>query len=1349
MSNSNLYQKIETWKANLADLGRRNPLINFRLNSPRVLQIIKLGENTLTADILFEKLRDDVAIYFQPNLQNTSKLGTLQPEDEQLKRLKKLRLEAKKSFAERGVNSLFIALGTLTWHDKNKPDYTFTSPLILLPVELVKERGQDKYSLSLLDEDVVLNPTLVQKLQTFGIDLPELDEKPDYQKTIQAIHEQIESHKNRNPLEQDKWKIEEDIFLSLFSYAKAAMVRDLIDNESSILDNSILQALAGDLTAYQSDYKEPMPVHEMDVRIEPEKIFQILDADSSQQVVIEAAKSGSSFVVQGPPGTGKSQTIVNIIAELIGSGKSVLLVAEKETALSVVSKRFEECGLGDLCLNLHHNATTNKREFVQNLSLTVERLTQFMESDQEENYDQFFQKLKYARKYLSSYLTTLHQKNEPLNKSAFELFGDLLKMESKSIPNLRILLPEFKKWDQERLNKVKNLLDRLSRFSTSFFNGKVTTIWSKSSFSEYSFDIELEIKKTIEVLQGAIIEIENINKSLTSIVNVDSISNLEILHKNYSSLSYLLKAPNVLPNKWDKIDIRSAQNCLNQLKDKVQVIVSIEPNLKRKYSSGFFKLDLRELSKRYQGYGFFLFDMFNNYQNDRKLIKNVYLLDNNPSDDEIKKDLTNAVQLQSIKASLSSHDYSGKQMFGTLFNPNISKQTELQPIEEAIQWLIGLQKHSIPTEFVQKIVDSYDQRRKLQKVVDKLEICHKNIEKGLDFFLSHFSESDITNRYVERNQISFNELNDFIEVANSDLEQFQDWLTYKEITEAIDQLGAKRFLDCFLNQNLNTQQWFPSLEKAIYSTCCDSIRKSNSELKNFDAQVYQRQIEDFIELDSNQLNVARKRLKRIHANYWQTYKVSPTYSTQSQNLRREANKRRAHLPIRTLLSSRQKGIPNLVKALKPCWMMSPLSVSQYINPKVVHFDVLIFDEASQIRTEDVISSIIRADQVIVIGDRKQLPPTSFFVTGNNNLDGDDNSDDEVYESFLDECSNFMFGRQLKWHYRSRDERLITFSNHEFYDSQLVTFPNPIQDESSGVYFQHVPEGVYDIGITRKNQREAETVARLALEHFTKSPSQSLGIIAFSEAQAEAIQEQIEILGSTNSLFNAFCSEDCPDFFLKALENVQGDERDAILLSVGYGFDNKGKLSLNFGPISKQGGERRLNVAITRAKDKITVVSSIRANDINLASAKSEGARVLRNYLEYAANGGQLITERIYTDKLEFGSPFEEDVYNALIQNNDIRENYIIRTQVGCSGYRIDLAIAHKSCPNEFLLGIECDGASYHSSPTARDRDRLRQQVLERLGWKIHRIWSTEYFKNKPKQLSFLIEKIMETTKVNS
>ncbi|HLO84486.1 MAG TPA: AAA domain-containing protein [Nostocaceae cyanobacterium] len=456
-----------------------------------------------------------------------------------------------------------------------------------------------------------------------------------------------------------------------------------------------------------------------------------------------------------------------------------------------------------------------------------------------------------------------------------------------------------------------------------------------------------------------------------------------------------------------------------------------------------------------------------------------------------------------------------------------------------------------------------------------------------------------------------------------------------------------------------------------------------------------------------------------------------------------ATKKRQHLPIRKLFSDTQKGIPNLVKALKPCWMMSPLSVSQYINPNVIHFDVLIFDEASQLRTEDVIPAIIRSNQVIVIGDRKQLPPTSFFSTGEVVEDMDD-EDDASYESILDECSNFMFARTLKWHYRSQDERLIAFSNKHFYDSQLVTFPNPVQNPDLGVWFEYVRDGVYDRGGRRDNRREAEVVAYLALEHFKKFPEQSLGIIAFSEAQAEAIQEQIEILGKENPDFDTFCSDNSSQFFLKALENVQGDERDAIILSVGYARDDQGKLSLNFGPLNRQGGERRLNVAVTRAKSKITLVSSIQAGDIDLTRAKSKGVEALRNYLEYAASGGERLQGNSYTDTLHFDSPFEEDVYHALVE-----EGYTIRTQVGCSGYRIDLAVVNNKHPGEFLLGIECDGASYHSSPTARDRDRLRQQVLEQLGWKIHRIWSIEWFRNKPVQVRLLIDKIKQLQQMNS
>jgi very-short-patch-repair endonuclease len=252
------------------------------------------------------------------------------------------------------------------------------------------------------------------------------------------------------------------------------------------------------------------------------------------------------------------------------------------------------------------------------------------------------------------------------------------------------------------------------------------------------------------------------------------------------------------------------------------------------------------------------------------------------------------------------------------------------------------------------------------------------------------------------------------------------------------------------------------------------------------------------------------------------------------------------------------------------------------------------------------------------------------------------------------------------------------------------------------------------------------------------------------AQTDAIREQIEILGRDHPNLEDFCGDKSPQFFLKALENVQGDERDVILLiSIGYARDSQGKLSLNFGPLNKKGGERRLNVAVTRAKSKITLVSSIRAGDIDLGRATSEGVRLLSDYLSYAESGGEwLQVNNSYTDDLHFDSPFEEDVYQA-IKQHPLLQKYTILTQVGCSGYRIDLAIASKDCPGEFLLGIECDGASYHSSPTARDRDRLRQQVLEKLGWRIHRIWSTAWFRDKPEQVRLLIEKLNELQQIRN
>ncbi|MBD2603592.1 DUF4011 domain-containing protein [Scytonema hofmannii FACHB-248] len=1632
-SQQNLAQKIEKWKAGLADLGRRNPLIKFRQDSPRILEIL-----TEEPDVLFKNLTEEKkSLHFLiidsededitqlkktkalPPEKNPLELITRQRGSEQLKRLNKLRLEARRSFEERGVNSLFLALGTLTWYDKdkNKPDDVLVSPLILVPVELIKEPRRDVYKISVLDEDVVLNPTLTQKLkQTFGIELPEGE-------AIQTLtYDEILGEIRKLLAEQKTWQIKENVFLSLFSYAKAAMVRDIIENEALIFNHPILQAISGDLTNYQSNYREPVPASDLDSQVKPERIFQILDADSSQQVVIEAAKSGSSFVVQGPPGTGKSQTIVNMIAELVGDGKSVLLVAEKETALSVVYQRMAECALDHVCLNLHHSGTTDKRELVKNLSKTIEYIKQIYSA---ENNHAFFKQLVSTRQSLKLYLTSLHAKEEPLDKSPFEIFGELLKKEREAVPNINVIFSNFSQWNGSRLQQAKDLLNQLAQF-LPFFKGEKITIWAKSSLDSYSYEMELQITDKIEQFQQAIVLVQKINHELQGILQVQFLLNLESLDKCYPAIDYIrkaplnlpenwtgvdvsiaqdaftilqtdvqeieknklsqeaenllgrlssflpflrgekttiwaqstlnscsesleleikdkinkfkqsissiqtasqqiqkiqpllnlenleacfpafkhiLKAPDNLPDNWHELDISTVQDAFSKLKRNVKFIEENEPVLKQKYYPELFSSELPALANRYQKYSrFWLIRIFNRrYRRDIKLLKKLSIKKGQVSHNELKRDLAQAVEVQarrnelyqsnyrqvfgslfnpevsnegelkvieqalswltdlqkyslpaesvqrvinspskrrelaelvkkleslledineginflfsyfnendiigqylprneisftelatfldqaqsdlpdfrkwltykeiyrqleslgvqdfldalhdnkpnpieSVRNRLRHIDYQPRQVFGSLFNPEFSSEAELKEIEQALNWLIGLQKYSLSADSVQRVINSPSKRRELAELVKKYESTHDSIRQGLDFLLSHFDESDITNSYLPRNQITFVELESFLSLAQSELTYFQEWLTYKETYHKLENLGNNKFLDALRDNQIQPEQWFSVLEKRIYQICLDAILVRKPELKNFNFEVHERQIKEFAKLDYNQLDAARERLKQLHVQRWQNWEKTSLALAEIPNLKREANKKSRHLPIRKLLNDTQKGIPNLVKALKPCWMMSPLSVTQYINPNVVHFDVLIFDEASQLRTEDVVPAIIRSNQVIVIGDNKQLPPTSFFATGDSQEDID-NQDDASYESVLDECSNFMFGRTLKWHYRSQDEGLIAFSNHHFYDSQLVTFPNPVQNPDLGVWFKYVPDGVYDRGKRKDNRREAQVVAQLALEHFQRFPEQSLGIIAFSEAQADAIREQIEILGKEYSDLETLCRDNSPQFFLKALENVQGDERDAIILSVGYARDDQGKLYLNFGPLNKQGGERRLNVAVTRAKSKITLVSSIVAGDIDKTRAESKGVKLLHDYLEYAASGGERLQGNSYTDALKFDSPFEEDVYHALVQ-----QGYTIRTQVGCSGYRIDLGVVNNNRPGEFLLGIECDGASYHSSPTARDRDRLRQQVLERLGWKIHRIWSTDWFRNKPVQVRLLIEKIKQLQQMNS
>jgi len=418
-------------------------------------------------------------------------------------------------------------------------------------------------------------------------------------------------------------------------------------------------------------------------------------------------------------------------------------------------------------------------------------------------------------------------------------------------------------------------------------------------------------------------------------------------------------------------------------------------------------------------------------------------------------------------------------------------------------------------------------------------------------------------------------------------------------------------------------------------------------------------------------------------------------------------------------------------------MMGPLSVAQYLTPGQIKFDLLIVDEASQLRPEDALGAISRAEQLVIVGDQKQLPPSSFFerIGDDDDTEEDEKAAVEDAESILDVAASlYRPARMLKWHYRSRHASLIAFSNREFYKNQLIVFPSPMpHDKALGVKFVHVLDGVFE---DRRNYVEARRVVRSALDHMEQRKGETLGIVAMNAPQRELIEELLEQELKKRPAAEAFMAasrETLEPVFVKNLENVQGDERDVIFISATYGKSAGGHFYQRFGPVNGPTGHRRLNVLFTRAKKRVVLFSSMVADDIKVQPTSSHGVRALKGYLQYAATG---ILESAQIGGREPDSDFEIEVASALSA-----AGYKVVAQVGVAGYFIDLAVRDPDANEAFILGIECDGATYHSSLSARDRDRLRQSLLESLGWNIHRVWSTDWFKQKEREVSRIVERI--------
>lgn len=661
----------------------------------------------------------------------------------------------------------------------------------------------------------------------------------------------------------------------------------------------------------------------------------------------------------------------------------------------------------------------------------------------------------------------------------------------------------------------------------------------------------------------------------------------------------------------------------------------------------------------------------------------------------------------------------GRECFGDLW---MGARSDWPRLQAAVDWVAGNDEVRTLAAVLPDRVQLAESANELERTqVDLLAEAAGLFEDLLTSSLELFGNAKLSSL---PNRILADRFRQWLE----NIEKLSSWVAYRSRAERGSELGVGALVDRLESGEVAPSEILPKFERAYFEALFADQIRSEPAIARFDGPLHSRKVREFIDLDLRRIAASKLDVVRAHHS-----RIPPSGGGVGPLgiLRGEMARRRGHMPIRLLMQKAAAPI----QALKPVLMMSPLSVAQFLPPGGLNFDLLVMDEASQIQPVDALGAIARCRQVVVVGDERQLPPTRFFakMTGQGDEEDDDGARVEDVESILGLfLARGLPQRMLRWHYRSRHQSLIAVSNSQFYESKLFIVPSPFTMEAGmGLLFHHIPEGVFDSGNSGVNLVEAKVVAEAILRHATSSPELSLGVTAFSVRQRRAIQDQLEILRRLNPGAESFFSSH-PDepFFVKNLENVQGDERDVIFISVGYGRTAQGAMAMRFGPLSAEGGERRLNVLISRAKRRCEVFASITDEDIDLERARGLGPIAFKLFLHFARTG-RLALAPAKPD--ESKSVFEVQVAGELE-----KRGYQVHPRVGIAGFFIDLAVADPEQPGRYLLGIEFDGPSYQSARSARDRDRLRRAVLEDHGWILHRIWSIDWFQRPQEQIDRLI-----------
>lgn len=1235
--------------------------------------------------------------------------------------LYQLRSRARTAMEEQGVNVLFAAFGMLHWSDPLAPREEIQSPLLLLPVQLDRSSLTRPYTLEALDDQPVVNPTLAYKLQKdLALALPPAPEDADVI-DLGAWFDAVRAAVR----EQNGWSVSPDVYTSLFSFEKLVMVQDLEEHDEQVKAHPLLRAFAGDVNALDPIAADLPKAQELDALLAPADTFQVLDADSSQQEAIAWATRGASFVIQGPPGTGKSQTIANIIAEFMAQNKNVLFVSAKLAALEIVYRRLEECGLGSFCLQLH-SQRAGKNTIVANLGRALNETP----SSEPGPLDSLNRVAK-LRERLNRYAAALHSPVFPLDRTPFQVHGELAAL--ASAPDLTFKLDNIDKVGARTLSEMVEQIEMLVSVP-DIWEHYDEHPWRGVRVAEFGLQTKVEIGYQIGSLIEWFTRLEASGAKLASRLGLHAPQTPGQSEWLLFVAQQAQQSP-CPPSEWFRAGRTDELRAMAlAARTSYEAYHQQRTELLSQYDEALLELpDLNELEARFQvEYSRPTRWLDNNYRNDHRRVQETARGDRRIRFEEARAALEQARGVQARRVELEAQAAEYRQDFGSMFK---GIDTDWNAVLRTLDWVDALTQPgpSTLTEQCISILCNRPNRVKqaaplIAELQARLEITHNEINELTGrLALESAAWSDLT----------FAALKQELQEQLNHIDDLEPWLQFQGVWQELERLGLRSFLRSARAARLDADQLKPAFLKRFYQLWLDAVAAQDPIL-HLNAAKRTQTIEQFCRYDVEQLHLARQRIVAQQCDLRASMLSDRALATQLAVLRRELAKRKRQKSLRRLFSE----IPNLLLTLKPCLMMSPLSVSQFLSAAPFVFDLVIFDEASQIPPEEAAAAIFRSKQVIVVGDSQQLPPTPFFHS--LGLDPDAEYDDaaaEPLESLLQESSVVLPWVSLTWHYRSRHESLLAFSNDNFYENRLTTFPQVRrQDETSGVEFVYVPEGVYDRAGARTNAVEAARVVELILAHFGEFPARSLGVVTFSQAQRDEIDRQLQQrLAADPKLEHYLSAGGREPFFIKSLENVQGDERDVILLSIGYGKDADGVLTLNFGPLNGEDGARRLNVAITRARFQVKVVSSILPEQLELGRIQGKGLRLLRAYLVYARRGGLSELARGLKQPhaaLEGQEALMEAVAGALS-----KRGLAVESNVGTSEYRMDLAVIDPADATRYAVGIPLDGTNYRLGKTARDRERLRRQVLEQLGWKIEPLWSQDWVANPDAQTERLMRAI--------